>query len=73
MNTNGIALDAEQLALDLEDMHKRHDALQAALRARDDAEAEVARAKRDLAQAKRKAKEAGYHLASLLNRERAKR
>lgn len=68
---NGVVRpDAEQLALDLADANLRLDNLRKAMQHKTDCEAEVQRLSRELAQAKRRLKEAGWNLGVLLNREK---
>lgn len=62
--------DPEQLRYDLDDCRKRLDGIQRAILERDEAAAEEARLKRELADAKRRHKEAGYKLSLLLAPER---
>jgi alkylation response protein AidB-like acyl-CoA dehydrogenase len=63
-------LDAGQLALDNEDLRARLAMLHRAIRAKDEADEEVARLTRELAHARRKAKEAGWEVGRLMGRER---
>lgn len=65
-------LDAEQLKLDLEDANARLDRLHKAMAKKDNAEAEVKRLTTELAQAKRRLKEAGWEVTLLLAKERTK-
>lgn len=58
--------DIEQMALDLEDAHARLDRLREAVLARDQAEHLVRQLTQDLAQAKRRLKECGWRLTTLL-------
>jgi hypothetical protein len=57
--------DPEQLALDAEDTRLRLNRLLAALAAQDDADGEVCRLARLLVQAKRRAKEARWNVATI--------
>ena len=62
--------DPEQLKLDLEDARKRLDGIQRAILEEDEARDEVGRLTRELAQARRRLKEAGYKRALLCAPER---
>jgi hypothetical protein len=67
-----MTADAEQLRLDLEDANKRLDLMRQAIAERDEAELAVKAVQRQLVQAKRRAKEAGWKLSVLMQSERAK-
>lgn len=66
----GAPLDAEQLALDLEDAYERLGTLRRAIQARDDARETVQRLSSQLRQAKRRAKETDWDLACLIGSEK---
>jgi hypothetical protein len=64
--------DADQLAYDLADANLRVERMQAAILAKDNAEAEVARLARELKQARRRLKEAAWKLTLATAAERRK-